>query len=178
MALFDPDTWGTVGQWTSAVATTGALATTLGMISRVVRDRRRSQAAKVALYGTDTLTADVENPEAVPFYFGSAITKSGCSTTATNPSKTDSSTPRPEVFTFQAHSDRVVTRSRPTCPISTASRRSRTELLGHTATHVARPQRERPPTAVRPCCSLESKTRRTRGPCRSHPRSRSRHELG
>lgn len=31
----------------------------------------------------------------------------------------DSSTPRPEVFAFQAHSDRVVTRSRPTCPIST-----------------------------------------------------------
>src|SRR3954468_10592617 len=33
----------------------------------------------------------------------------------------DSSTPPPEVFAFQAHSDRVVTRSRPTCPISTAS---------------------------------------------------------
>src|SRR4051812_600068 len=32
----------------------------------------------------------------------------------------DSSTPRPEVFAFQAHSDRVVTRPRPTCPISTA----------------------------------------------------------
>src|SRR4051794_36660121 len=31
----------------------------------------------------------------------------------------DSSTPRPEVFAHQAHSDRVVTRSRPTCPVST-----------------------------------------------------------
>src|SRR3954451_24011403 len=40
----------------------------------------------------------------------------------------DSSTPRPEVFAYQAHSDRVVTRSRPTCPISTASLRS--EVVG------------------------------------------------
>src|SRR4051812_28545195 len=32
-----------------------------------------------------------------------------------------SSTPRPEVFALQAHSDRVVTRSRPTCPVSTSS---------------------------------------------------------
>src|SRR3954453_20707233 len=37
-----------------------------------------------------------------------------------------SSTPRPEVFAYQAHSDRVVTRSRPTCPVSTASSGPRT----------------------------------------------------
>src|ERR1700743_1325203 len=32
----------------------------------------------------------------------------------------DSSTPRPEVFAIQAHSDRVVTRPQPTSPLSTS----------------------------------------------------------
>src|ERR1700753_3984896 len=36
----------------------------------------------------------------------------------------DSSTPRPEVFAHQDHSDRVVTRFQPTSLISTASARS------------------------------------------------------
>src|SRR6201999_2473391 len=33
----------------------------------------------------------------------------------------ETSTPRPEVFAIQAHSDRVVTRSQPPCPDSTAA---------------------------------------------------------
>ena len=48
----------------------------------------------------------------------------------------DSSTPRPEVFAFQAPSDRVVARSRPTCPVSTASASMR--AIGRGASAMAR----------------------------------------
>lgn len=59
---YDPTTWGTVGQWASAVGTTLAFIAAVYVIRRDAKVRRRSQSRKVVYYEavSDRETDDIE----------------------------------------------------------------------------------------------------------------------
>ena len=51
---YDPTTWGTIGQWAAAAGTTLVFLTTLYVIRRDAKVRRRSQSRKVVYYETES----------------------------------------------------------------------------------------------------------------------------
>jgi hypothetical protein len=65
--MFDPATWGTVGQWVGSIGTTLAFTATFYVIRRDAKVRRYAQARKVAFYqGWTTVEVDAVTHEEVP----------------------------------------------------------------------------------------------------------------